>query len=232
MTTATALDLAAIEARHAATTPGPWRWWGNTDSGNEALAGREPGFGVVEVLSTIEVEHKASDTRQINDLMGTVIECESIPSFLHEHDEWDEGWDEEAKPLHIDLWRARERFVYDTEDGDVRPEVRDALRRAATTAWVGKDADEYGARKDTRLALTTPDHWRKPVSEVAVYEVARAQGLPDDTPRENSKVYRADICDVRNPNGQFLASSWSDVRDLLAEVKRLRAVIEEAGLDA
>ena len=222
--TTPALDLDAIEARHAAATQGPWFWWGNTDSGNESLSGRESGIGVCEVLSTVEVEHKATDKRQIDSLVGSIIDADIVPSFLSDHDEWDEEWDERAKELHASLWRGRERFVYDSEDGDMRADVREALRRAATKEWVGDD--DYGPRKTVKLALTTPDHWRKPVSEVAVYEVARAQGLPDDTPRDHDKVYRADICDVRNPNGQFLAASWSDVRDLLAEVKRLNARLE------
>lgn len=39
----TALDLPAIRALHAAATPGPWEWFGNTDSRNIQLATKDRG---------------------------------------------------------------------------------------------------------------------------------------------------------------------------------------------
>ena len=90
-------------------------------------------------------------------------------------------------------------------------------------------SDNYSGdpRFDERLALTDENFIRHPIAEVAVYQVARAQGLPDDTPREHPKVYRADVCDVRNANGQLIAHAPADIAALLAEVERLRTALAE-----
>ena len=99
-------------------------------------------------------------------------------------------------------------------------EIEEQITEWAIDSWSGEP------RSDERLAITSEKYIRHAVEEVAVYQVARAQGLPEDTPRDHEKVYRADICDVRTPNGRFLANSRQDVEDLVAEVGRLRAGIE------
>lgn len=99
-------------------------------------------------------------------------------------------------------------------------EIEEQITEWAIDPWSGEP------RSDERLAITDEKYIRHAVEEVAVYQVARAQGLPEDTPRDHEKVYRADICDVRTPNGRFLAHSRQDVEDLVAEVDRLRAGIE------
>lgn len=90
-----------------------------------------------------------------------------------------------------------------------------------------EDSFSGEAREDERLAITDEKYIRRSVEEVAVYQVARNQGLPDDTPRDHPKVYRADICDVRTPNGKFLANSWQDIADLVAEVQRLQGLLDQ-----
>ena len=83
-------------------------------------------------------------------------------------------------------------------------------------------------RQDERLALANADGWLKTVEELAVYEVAVKQGLPNGTPRDHPKVYRADICGVRdNPNGEFLAGSWSLVEELSRTLARVAALVVE-----
>lgn len=62
----------------------------------------------------------------------------------------------------------------------------------------------------------------------AIYEVARNQGLPDDTPRDHPKVYRADVVGVRNANAQFIADARTLVPGLLAEIERLRGALGDA----
>ena len=88
--------------------------------------------------------------------------------------------------------------------------------------------DEWGSRRtDERLAITDENFHRRTVDEVAVYQVARAQGLPDDTPRDHELVYRADVCDLRTPNARYLtAVSPEVVAALVDEVRRLRAAID------
>lgn len=78
-------------------------------------------------------------------------------------------------------------------------------------------------RTDERLALLTKDITLEPAENIAVFEVARAQGLPDDTPISDRRIYRGDVVDLRNDAARFLASSWADVNTLLAEVHALRA---------
>lgn len=51
----------------------------------------------------------------------------------------------------------------------------------------------------------------------AVFEVARNQNLPDDTPRTHPKVYRADVVAVRNPIADLLTLT----PQLAAEAVRL-----------
>jgi hypothetical protein len=58
--------------------------------------------------------------------------------------------------------------------------------------------------------------------EAPVYEVA-----PTATSRDDPRVYRADISGLRNADAEFIAASRQDVTDLLAEVRRLRALVPE-----
>ena len=68
--------------------------------------------------------------------------------------------------------------------------------------------DEYDQpRTDQRLSVTDENCIRRTAEELAVYEVARAQGLPDDTPRDHERIYRADVCDLRAANARYLAGA-------------------------
>ena len=89
--------------------------------------------------------------------------------------------------------------------------------------WATERHSDGDERTDNRLAITDPDYIRHSIEELAVYQVARNQGLPDDTPRDHPQVYRADICDVRAPNARALAAAWGDVHALLAMVDELLA---------
>ena len=99
--------------------------------------------------------------------------------------------------------------------------------------------DEYDQpRTDQRLSITDENYIRRTAEELAVYEVARAQGLPDDTPRGHERIYRADVCDLRATNARYLAAANPAVvlalldaaveRDALAAtVERVRALATE-----
>lgn len=94
----------------------------------------------------------------------------------------------------------------------------------AVNAWA---FDEYGEpRSDNRLSITDEKFIRRDVEELVVYEVARNQGLPDDTPRDHPKVYRADVVDVRATNASLIVAAVNALPDLLAEVRELRAAVE------
>lgn len=53
---------------------------------------------------------------------------------------------------------------------------------------------------------------------MATYEVA-----PFATRRDDPRVYRGDIVDIRHPDAQLIAHAPQDIDDLLAEVDRLNA---------
>lgn len=171
--------LEGIIARHAAATRGPYRWHGNTDTHQAGLAGHVPGLGIVEVITTVDVDRDPNGR--------------------------------EAAEMRSDL-----------KDSGYPPEAIDEYVRN----WA---YDEAGClRTDPRLALSTPDHMLKAVEEIAVFEVARNQGLPDDTPRDHPQVYRANICGVHNnPNGTFLEESWSDILWLTHTLKAVAAFTQQ-----
>ena len=95
--------------------------------------------------------------------------------------------------------------------------IEDAVEEWAT--------DEYDQpRTDQRLSVTDENYIRRTAEELAVYEVARAQGLPDDTPRDHERVYRADVCDLRATNARYLAAANpAAVLGLLDDADALRA---------
>lgn len=59
-------------------------------------------------------------------------------------------------------------------------------------------------------------------SRIVRYEVA-----PNAASRRDSRVYRADLIGIKNPDAEFIAHARQDVDDLLAEVERLRKDAEE-----
>lgn len=107
-------------------------------------------------------------------------------------------------------------------------------REDATNEWERGEMSEYlscEAYVEQRvngepiryLAFGTPEYRMVTGRERAVYEVARAQGAPDDTPRDHPLVYRADVDGVRNSNAEFIAAAPRLVRALADEVSSLRA---------
>lgn len=67
----------------------------------------------------------------------------------------------------------------------------------------------------------------------AVFEVARNQGLPDDTPRDHPKVYRGDVVAVRNVNAEYIAAASPDVvLGLLQTLDKVRAYAEDRAFHA
>jgi hypothetical protein len=112
-------------------------------------------------------------------------------------------------------------YLEDTGWGE--EDIQQEIRRWAT------EAQPFGEvpRKDERLSITDDGGVRRQISELEVYEVARAQGLPDETPIDHPAVYRTDICDVRSTNAKFLALSWGIVQYLLNEIDIRDKQIEE-----
>ena len=185
--------LAELRRLAEAATPGPWFWWGNTDSHSVALCGRQPGLGVCEVISTLSVERSTTGR--------------------------------ESDRLRRDLAEYTDMSLSDIEE--------------AVEEWA---TDEYDQpRIDQRLSVTDENYIRRTAEELAVYEVARAQGLPDDTPRGHERIYRADVCDLRATNARYLAAANPAVvlalldaaaeRDALAEsVRAYGRTIDRWGL--
>ncbi len=80
--------------------------------------------------------------------------------------------------------------------------------------------DRFGQpARDPRLWFFT-DLMADPAREHVVYEVA-----PAATTREDPKVYRADIVDIRHPDAQFIAHARADVPWLLDRVRQLEEAL-------
>lgn len=62
------------------------------------------------------------------------------------------------------------------------------------------------------------DRDRMMIYAAPVYEVA-----PAATRRDDPRVYRGDIVDIRHPDAQLIAHAPQDIDDLLAEIDRLNA---------
>lgn len=69
------------------------------------------------------------------------------------------------------------------------------------------DFERWGMQKAVPRFLDDESLMMQTAKSLLVYEVARNQNLPDDTPRSHPQVYRADVVDVRHPNAKFMAAA-------------------------
>lgn len=219
-TTTAPPDTAAIDAireRANAATPGPWVWRGNMDHEDPRLVGR----------NRVDEDGKRR-------FPGMV---EVLWSYLRERETDDPGADSYREYLHDTRWE-------DGLDDDGRMKFRrltdEEIEEKVKADWV---TDAWGEPiRESRMCFTAERVAADDARELAVFEVARAQGLPDDTPRSHERVYRADIVDVRHPDAQFIAHARQDVDTLLAhldndvivkELHRTRCALYKAiGTDA
>lgn len=125
----------------------------------------------------------------------------------------------------IDIMRTCQEDVSEDSAGsewDADSELADYL-----------DREDYIQRrmenpKDYLAFLADEDLFVEHGRDLAIFEVARNQGLPDDTPRDHPKVYRGDVVGVRSKIADFIAHSREDVPALVAEVKSLTAQLQAA----
>lgn len=184
------LDVEQIRAAHAAATPGPYRWAGNTDYGDVRLAaanGRE-------VFALIARDRKPEDRAT-------------------------QGYRSHLRDIQI-----HDRSLSEGKGGyrDLTDEEIDDWTR---TEWLEDEHEQ--PRTDNVLAFYAPGFAYEYARDLAVFEVGRHRGLPDDTPDTDERIYRRDVVDVRNPNARFLRDSWSYVDHLLGEVERLERERDE-----
>ena len=95
--------------------------------------------------------------------------------------------------------------------------------------WIGRvDYIEWRTHnpKDHLAFLREDELFVEHGRNLAIFEVARNQGLPDDTPRDHPKIYRGDVVGVRNANAEFIAHARADIPALLAEVESLRTDLQ------
>ena len=86
--------------------------------------------------------------------------------------------------------------------------------------WLWADEDYEVPNTDSRLSVTDERNVKQPVRDLAVYEVARHRGLPDDTPRTHEGIHRGNIVDVRSPIAQHLAAASPET--VVALIERIR----------
>lgn len=82
--------------------------------------------------------------------------------------------------------------------------------------------DAYGEPiKEPRLWFYT-DHLAVDARDHVVFEVA-----PNATHRDDPKVYRADIVDIRHPDARFIAAARTAIPALLAKLDAVEALFEK-----
>ena len=113
---------------------------------------------------------------------------------------------------------------------------------SAGKEWDTSDASDYIGRDEyIEMRTQNPQHhlcflradamFVEPGRDVAIFEVAQNQKLPDDTPRDHPKVYRGDVVGVRNPNADFIAHAREDIPALLAALAEQSQLRETAELE-
>ncbi|MGO2030615.1 MAG: ead/Ea22-like family protein [Glutamicibacter ardleyensis] len=81
------------------------------------------------------------------------------------------------------------------------------------------DFERWGMQRAVPRFLDDDSLMMETAKDLMVYEVARNQNLPDETPRSHPQVYRADVVDVRHPNARFMAAANPET--VLALITRL-----------
>lgn len=194
--------LTEIRALDTAALPGPWRWHGNTDYPDSiCIENRE--WVVVAANARVRTAEDVEFKRYVDYLLET-----DTGELYTDHDDDGNDWADEASREAGALARATEQ----------------ARTEMLTGAW-GEPAE------DRRLYFGPAPDREAPrgfAQDLAVYQVARNQGLPDDTPADHSKVYRRDLVDLRSPNARMLTDGRQALTELLAEVDRLRRWKAEA----
>lgn len=98
------------------------------------------------------------------------------------------------------------------------------LRLTAWAKGIGEctvmDFERWGMQSAAPRFIDA-DHFMVSGKGLAVYQVARNQGLPDGTPRDHPKVYRADVVDINHPDARHMAAF--DPPTVLALIARAEA---------
>ncbi|MET4143978.1 hypothetical protein [Arthrobacter sp. UYCo732] len=126
-----------------------------------------------------------------------------------------------------DSFEAREHLREFKDLFSLTTTEEDAVAHMEDWLW----ADKYYevANTDSRLSVTSQRNTKVPVRDLAVFEVARHRGLPDDTPRTHDGIHRGDIVDVRNPVARHLAAASAEtVLALVARIRGLEARLAHA----
>lgn len=93
------------------------------------------------------------------------------------------------------------------------------------------DFERWGMQQAIPRFLDDDSLMMQTAKDLLVFEVARNQGLPDDTPSSDPRVYRQEVVDVRHPNAKFMAAANPEV--VLALLSRLEQAEQKvASLEA
>lgn len=204
------MNLEEIEKRVTAATQGPWHWSGNVDYSDPILSTWLPGLGRCNVMSHFDVERSA-DSRQADEYRSYLFDCGDLITQQDRADIQD--------AITLDTTITDDSEAEDLYEKRCEALIKERVEEAVAD-WL---TDQYGAPiRESRLAFADEHNMMHEARKMAIFEVAR-----DVTDRDDPKVYRADIVGLRHPDADFIAHSRQDVEDLIAEVKRLRALVGE-----
>lgn len=202
-------EIQAIRDRAAAATPGPWRWFGNTEVDSVYLATTHSGRLFV--------------------LMPDVRKTE----YVYNHDSGDGYSLDEARDRVQMLCGAHGEDI--SMDRCRCQEIREFLAGSMAEEGGHRDfIDRNGEHGSLSRGVGHADDLRFAVREVTVgglmfsyRDMARYEVLGGLTREENDKLdkprelYREDIVGIDNPDAEFIAHAREDIEVLLAEIDRL-----------
>ncbi len=90
--------------------------------------------------------------------------------------------------------------------------------------WTVMSFERWGMR-DAQPYFLGDDRFLHSVKDFVVYQVC-----PDCESKDDPRVYRQDFFEINHPDARFIAHAREDIDVLLAEIDRLRALVEPTGV--
>jgi hypothetical protein len=236
--------LAEIKARADAIIPGPWRWYGNTETNTVHLATVDRGRVYIVGVRTFSTEtvfhHDFCKSYTLEQAR------ESVQDFCGAHE--GEAYTGECR------CRALQTFL----SGTLAPEEgqRDLLDERTNQLWLTRGVDvhvdlrfpdksrttfEHVAEAERRRKIHGGRNGMRSYRKLARYETlgklsrdgffheyrTREEFEAEESDRTvQEALYREDFCGLDNPEATFIEHAAEDIPYLLGEIDRLRRMTE------